>query len=383
MLPIMLKSYIAYSGYSRDPWTSSETHRQNRERVNVQMIQNPYTPRQEEPPAWSMSPGGRKNILLSGDVLWGLGSPGKAMTEKVVASDPGPRGEGHMPQGHAQEGRRKYLPWELRMKLYDEVKRLRRDGLTYSEIIEEIQRMCGVRLSKSHISYWTRGVRSPYNYKIRYISSVELLRPSEELAYVIGVKLGDGYTNHNKVRIGLRVKDREFAIEFGRCLSKVLGRGPIKPGYINYVGLYAVEVQSKVLYEFLKKPVDLNKLKKYVEHCKRCMSAFLRGFTDSEGSVSREGYICVYNTDRKLLEYIKNLLKRLGIESTGPWPKRQQGKPFYDYKTMKTYTYNKDEYYIYIRTGDNMKFYKHVGFTISRKQKRLENYVRKQQTRKH
>jgi hypothetical protein len=82
--------------------------------------------------------------------------------------------------------------------------------------------MCGVRLSKSHISYWTRGVRSPYNYKIRYISSVELLRPSEELAYVIGVKLGDGYTNHNKVRIGLRVKDREFAIEFGRCLSKVL-----------------------------------------------------------------------------------------------------------------------------------------------------------------
>jgi hypothetical protein len=110
MLPIMLKPYIAYSDYSRDPWTSSETHRQNRERVNVQMIQNPYTPRQEEPPAWSMSPGGRKHILLSGDVLWGLGSPGKAMTEKVVASDPGPRGEGHMPQGHAQEGRRKYLP---------------------------------------------------------------------------------------------------------------------------------------------------------------------------------------------------------------------------------------------------------------------------------
>jgi hypothetical protein len=30
-----------------------------------------------------------------------------------------------------QEGRRKYLPRELRIKLYNEVKKLRRDGLTY------------------------------------------------------------------------------------------------------------------------------------------------------------------------------------------------------------------------------------------------------------
>jgi hypothetical protein len=50
------------------------------------------------------------------------------MTGNVMVSDPGPRGEGRMPQGQEHEGRRKYLPRELRIKLYEEVNRLRRDG---------------------------------------------------------------------------------------------------------------------------------------------------------------------------------------------------------------------------------------------------------------
>jgi intein/homing endonuclease len=148
------------------------------------------------------------------------------MTEKVVASDPGPRGEGHTPQGQEQGGKRSYLPRELRIKLYDEVNRLRRDELTHVEIIEEIQRRYGVRLSKSHISYWLRGIHGPYNG--RYIPSIEFLRPSEELAYVIGVKVGDGYVarrrravkSYNRVRIGLKVKDRESS---GDAWQKCLG----------------------------------------------------------------------------------------------------------------------------------------------------------------
>jgi hypothetical protein len=57
------------------------------------------------------------------------------MVGEAMVEDPGPRGEGRMPQGQEQEGRRKYLPRELRIKLYNEVKKLRRDGLTYKEII--------------------------------------------------------------------------------------------------------------------------------------------------------------------------------------------------------------------------------------------------------
>jgi intein-encoded DNA endonuclease-like protein len=123
------------------------------------------------------------------------------------------------------------LPRELRIKLYDDIVALRRGGLTYKGIIGEIYRRYEVRLSKSHISYWIRGAHNPYNG--RRISSLELLKPSEELAYVIGAKVGDGYVSkksrvrkgYNDVMIGLKAKDKEFVEEFDRCLAKVLGRG--------------------------------------------------------------------------------------------------------------------------------------------------------------
>jgi len=184
---------------------------------------------------------------------------------------------------------RRYLPRELRIKLYGDVAAFRRGGLTYRSIVEEVRRRHGLRISKSLISEWLRGVHNPYNG--RRIPSVELLRPSEELAYVIGVVLGDGYVSkkrrvikgYNHVRIGLEARDREFVEEFGRCLAEVLDRRPIKPKYRDDVGKYVVEVKSKTLYELLRKPIKLDRLKSCIEHCERCVAAFLRGFTHSEG----------------------------------------------------------------------------------------------------
>ena len=116
--------------------------------------------------------------------------------------------------------------------MYDYVVALRRDGLTYGRIIEEVRRRHGLRISKSLISEWLRAVHNPYNGRR---PSIELLKPSEDLAYVIGVVLGDGYVSkkrrvikgYNHVRIGLEARDREFVEEFARCLTKVLDRRPI------------------------------------------------------------------------------------------------------------------------------------------------------------
>jgi len=44
---------------------------------------------------------------------------------------------------------------------------------------------------------------------------------------------------------------------------------------------------------------------------------------------------------------------------------------------MKRYIYKKDEYYIYLKTCNNINFYKNIGFTVRRKQRRLENYIKK------
>jgi intein-encoded DNA endonuclease-like protein len=285
-----------------------------------------------------------------------------------------------------QPRREGYLPRELRIRLYHDVVALRRRGLTYGEIIKEVWRRCGVRISKSHISYWIRGVHNPYNG--RRIPSLELLRPSEELAYVIGVVLGDGYAIKKRLAIkgysdsiiGLEAKDREFVEEFARCLTKVLGRRPIKPKYRDNIGRCVVKVKSKTLYELLRKPVELDRLKPYVEHCERCVAAFIRGFADSEGSVHKRGYIFIFNTNLRLLTYVKDLLKRLNIESTGPRIYVRRGTIIRDPKTVKQYARKKDEYYIYIRARSNMNFYKYIGFTITRKQTRLEEYVKNKTT---
>jgi intein-encoded DNA endonuclease-like protein len=68
------------------------------------------------------------------------------------------------------------------------------------------------------------------------------------------------------------------------------------PRFRDGVGKYVVEVGSKTLYELLRKPVDLDRLKKYIEHCERCVAAFIRGFADSEGSVDKNGRIIISTT---------------------------------------------------------------------------------------
>jgi len=282
------------------------------------------------------------------------------------------------------DGRKRgeYRSRELRIKLRDRVNELRQQGRSYSEIIEIIEQEYGIVLSKSHVSYWTRGIHGPHNG--RRIPSLELLEPSEALAYLIGAVLGDGYPKiKRRFRKGYRhtiirfeAVDREFVEEVARCIAVVLNRTPPTLKIRKGTRKYFVEVESKTLWELLKKPVDLERLRKYIEHCEKCMAAFFRGFADAEGSVDKNGRIIIYNTDLRLLTYVQELLRRFGIESTGPRVSRPAGSLIkIDSITGKIYTTKKDCYYIRIRSYCNVNFYNHIGFTILRKQERLERYV--------
>jgi len=108
----------------------------------------------------------------------------------------------------------KYRPLELRMKLYDEVYRLRNLGLSYNQIIKIIQEKYNEKLSRSHISWWLRGIHSPCGNVLIMFDDI---KPSKELSFIIGDMAGDRYTTIRKkiysYIIGLKCKDVEHAIE--------------------------------------------------------------------------------------------------------------------------------------------------------------------------
>ncbi|MEM3952805.1 MAG: LAGLIDADG family homing endonuclease [Nitrososphaerota archaeon] len=268
------------------------------------------------------------------------------------------------------------LPRELRIKLYQKVLELRREALGYKRIKKKIKELYNVSLSLSTISYWCRNIHSPFN-GIR-IPSIDFLEPSPELSQVIGVVAGDGWAVKKNGRhiVGAGAKDKDFIEEFSRCLGKVLRRDPPKPRQ-EKDSIFTVEVESKALYELLKKPIDINKIAPFVEHCEECMRRFARSFFDSEGFVNKNGQIYCYNTDIQLLQYVKKILNLLGIRTTEPKMCVKKGTTILDRRNGKTYAARKNEYRIYIRMPDLPRFHKLIGFTIQKKQRRLEEYLKK------
>jgi intein-encoded DNA endonuclease-like protein len=140
--------------------------------------------------------------------------------------------------------------------------------------------------------------------------------PRVELAYVIGVMLGDASMSTNRSyshMIKLRVIDREFAGEFARCLGALLGRVPPRVKWRERTHPWYTQVSSLLLQKFLRQ--SLKSLMPSIQHCQACKAAFLRGFFDSEGSISARN-LTVYNGDLEKLEYVCRLLGSMRIETT-------------------------------------------------------------------
>jgi intein-encoded DNA endonuclease-like protein len=269
--------------------------------------------------------------------------------------------------------RRKYLPLEMRMKMYEDVIELRKQGLKHEEIQRRIYKKYGMRLPQPTISVWINGKHNPYE-KINKFNE----KPSPELAYIIGVIFSDGYKylNNGAYLIWLAVNDEEYAREFGRCLARVLEKkGHYEPFYNEKQKQWIVAVNSVLLFKFLEKPFE--ELKFYIEYSEETVASFLRAMFDGDGCIHtkiKEGrkqrILVLTNTNEKLLVYIQYLLKKyFSIEATGPHlsARKNSIRHFPNGKISKT---TKDYYYIYIRAKTLLNFYNHIGFTIKQKQQK-------------
>jgi len=265
----------------------------------------------------------------------------------------------------------KLRPTVERERLYNLVLELRKEGLSYNAIIERVKAERGVTLRKSHVSEWTNGKHRPFGY-VRAFDA----KPCPELAYVIGVKMGDAslsMSRNYQYILKLRVIDREFAEEFSRCLSVILRRSPPRVKWHEKTKAWHTELSSLLLYNFLRQP--LRDLKRVVEDSVDCSAAFLRGFFDSEGWVySME--LGVVNTNMETLRYVSKLLEsRFGIRVLGPRLKRKGGRMVMI--KGKLYHANKDCYSLLVERSSLSAYRSAVGFTIRRKQQRLASAVAK------
>jgi intein-encoded DNA endonuclease-like protein len=93
----------------------------------------------------------------------------------------------------------------------------------HTEIAAELERRHGVRVPGITVYFWVTGRSNPLGHW-----NVFELKPSRELAYVLGVMKGDGirtsYEPQGKEEIRLSVRDSDFASHFNEAIAKVLER---------------------------------------------------------------------------------------------------------------------------------------------------------------
>ena len=265
-----------------------------------------------------------------------------------------------------QPKKRSYLALGSRIELYYLVSELVQRKLSYRQIQQVVLQRKHAWLSKSTISYWARRIHNPLGKVNQFQSG-----PSPELAYVIGVVLGDGNLNIHgyNAELILAVTDYDFAEEFSASLATILGQPkPYKVRWHPRKNRWIVQGASILLYNFLS--CDWRDLKKWIEHCSRCRAAFLRAFYDAEGSVSGRK-LSLHNTKKALLLYIQDLLKQHRIETSRLYLRRSAGTALLDPGSGKVYFRRKDGFSFIVRTKSLPQFAKEIGFSIERKQRRL------------
>ena len=266
-------------------------------------------------------------------------------------------------------GLKKTAPFEERAKLYEAVRQIARHTQDPIEIRKEIESELGKKVDLATIKGWVAGIHSPYGRVYQLPRE-----PLPELAYLIGVNFGDTSRCknwHHNYTIRLRVKDEDFAREFARAASVVLGR-PYRVWFDKKRGLWQTDVLSMLLYKLVTKP--FSELKRIVTHCNDCIAAFIRGFFDAEGCAHGQG-LSASNGNLALLRYIRSLLARhFNIEITGPYKRGPTPGTLVQIKG-RWVKVNRQNYLIRVRNASLADFEKHVGFTIRRKRDSLRKLV--------
>jgi len=141
------------------------------------------------------------------------------------------------------------------------------------------------------------------------------MRKCTELAYVIGVCMGDGSVQYSKeyntYTVQLTVKNKEFAEKFYNALKSISLHPKIS---ITKKGTYNVRAHSK---EFCRWYVemDIHKITSFILEKDEYIISFIQGLFDSEGDITSDNYIRIRFGDKSIdcVRLLKKCLDRLQI----------------------------------------------------------------------
>ena len=208
------------------------------------------------------------------------------------------------------------------------------------------------------------------------------LKPSSDLSYLLGVIIGDGcfYKSGNYYNIVLQAVDLDFVKNFSEKLGIINGKPPYAIIHLKDRNAYVARGRSKHLFAFLSKGLKSDEWGGVIyTH----PGDFVKGFFDSEGSVSKQvsGYkkhfaIRMSNTDLYVVYYIKELLHSLNISTTVTTENRVGKNKTATLKNGCVITSKKDLHTLYVRAKSHTRFCNQVGSTIARKRMIMDEIIR-------
>lgn len=247
-------------------------------------------------------------------------------------------------------------------------------------------RKVGKRIGISHarVLQLLRKEGVPRRPIIKPIDNPRYKELTNERAYLLGVMCGDGCVfsgiEHKKKWtfrshiVHLTVKDKDFIDEYMRCMKIVYQVTPSltfrKRRKENWSDMWVARLNRLRIYEDLSPyhfgtktwtvPKEIKKSQN-----EEVIGAFLRGFYDSEGSVSvgpRGITISVHSTNIKGLKDVNILVKKLGI-ATSKMKCDERGLP------------KKSFYFTITHRRNFMNFISKIGFSIKRKEEKVITYL--------
>jgi len=188
------------------------------------------------------------------------------------------------------------------------------DGLSS----REIARRCNV--SKSTVLNWLkrhkidpRSLSNAHRYRDTYRKKEFSSEPSEDLAYIVGVLLGDGWIKKNQgnYKTGLISSDKAFNESFYKSLEAI----DLNPSmYKNGKGYWETIAYSKSFFEWWSK-MSTEKIWNFVSGRKELKRELIKGFYESEGTLA-EYRVRMYNSDKEILYLIQKALTNLQFETS-------------------------------------------------------------------